>query len=388
MACTYGHPTAHRRAYTVRDLAVTLTCLLVAVGLLASLTGAGRNLSQAQTCMNNLRQLFAGMTAYVNQYNSYPPNSPYPYYGTAETINGVSTMGWDPNMGFILTHGLGFAPPATDPATGHFEWYGTPYAQLPDVCKCPAMSAALLDPLNPELTVPPTEGQPLETLLYQYALSYQTSGTIRAAAKLVKVQAGGGTVGQGGRDPSIPDPTKGQYTAQPYDNSIRGMPLIWVGQKPAGSRQDDPSWSMEYGCWIQAIHPGEVQAPTRTYYLADSRDYRPRPKGENGSWPPAGLYNGWYCSWGNRIFLGTRHFSYANVLYLDGRVSRDEQTHVANWNMDYDPGTGQARSSEWRCATFSARIGFANICSQVTIMPVLRIRGWEYFFDGNGIKPH
>jgi prepilin-type processing-associated H-X9-DG protein len=382
---TYVHK-FRRRAYTVRDLAATLACLLVAGGLLASLTGAGRDLSQTQTCMNNLRQLFAGMTAYVNQYNSYPPNAPNPYYGTAETISGVDTGGWDPNMGFILTHGLGFAPPATDPATGHFKWYGTPYAELPDVCKCPAMPAALLDPANPELADPATtEGQPLETLLYQYALSYQTSGTIRAAAKLLKVPSGS-TRGQGGREPSIPDPTSG-LTSQPYDNAVRGMPLVWVAQKPPGRLPDDPFWRTEYECWIQAIHPGEVQAPARTYYLADSRDYRPRPKGEQGSWPPAGTYNGWDCP-GNRILVGTRHFSYANVLYLDGRVSRDEQMHVANWNMDYDPGTGQARSSEWRCAAFSADIRLADIRAQVAIMPVLRVRGWEYFFDGNGIKPH
>ena len=77
-----------RRGFTVRDLAVGLTCLLVAGSLLVTLTGATRDLSQAQVCAEHLRQLFAGMTAYVNQYNSYPPHAPYPQYMASETVNG------------------------------------------------------------------------------------------------------------------------------------------------------------------------------------------------------------------------------------------------------------------------------------------------------------
>jgi hypothetical protein len=132
-----------RRGFTVRDLAVGLTCLLVAGSLLVSLTGATRNLSQTQTCSDHLRQLFAGMTAYVNQYNSYPPHAPYPQYMGVEVLMGVYTGGWDPNIGFIMTHGLGMTPPTVDMVTGHFKWYVLPYAELPDVCKCPAMSPTL-----------------------------------------------------------------------------------------------------------------------------------------------------------------------------------------------------------------------------------------------------
>ncbi len=209
--------TSYRRAFTIKDLAMTLTCVAVAGVLLMSQFGAVRTLSEQETCANNLRQMFTGLTAYVNQYNSYPPNAPYPTYMAPETINGVSTMGWDPSIGWILTYGLGIQPPATDTATGHFKWYGTAFADLPDVCKCPAMPAAMLDPSNPELSDPTYEGAPLETLLYQYALSYQTSGTCRAACP-IKVLRNGTSPGQGGRNPAIPDPRAGSTSGQMWDN--------------------------------------------------------------------------------------------------------------------------------------------------------------------------
>ncbi len=377
-----------RKGFAVQDLAVVLCCLVVVAGLLICVSGANRNLSQAQTCANNLRTLFTGLTLYVNQYNSYPPHAPYPTYMAPETINGVDTIGWDPNIGFIMTHGLGLEPPARDSATGHFKWYGAAYADLPDVCKCPAMRPGLLDPNDPEIS-DPTTGEPaaMETLLYQYALSYQTSGTCRAACPIVRARLGS-TSGEGGRNPPIPDPTQGSWSAvaHPYDNMQRSSCGIYALQHDGSRPPDDPTdVGMEPNCWIQAVHPAEVQSPGRVYYLADSRDYRPQPKGTMYDWPAAGYYNGWSGGWGNKILLGTRHFEYANVLYLDGRINRGTQTHHPAWNMVYKPLGGPPESSQWRVSTFSTILRIANLQTQVHLMPVLMVKGWEYFFDTGGI---
>jgi prepilin-type processing-associated H-X9-DG protein len=169
-------------------------------------------------------------------------------------------------------------------------------------------------------------------------------------------------------------------TGHTADNSNGGIPYVYVRQKDPSSDPKDPAAGADINCWIQAVHPAEVQQPGRVYYMADSRDYRPTPNG----WPPAGINDGWINGWGNKIFLGSRHDGYANVMYLDGRVTRDNQTHVPQWNMDYDSATQQVRSSQWRCSTFATDIPVAGIHTQVHIMPVLMVKGWEYFFDADG----
>jgi hypothetical protein len=352
-------------------------------GMLASLTGATRNLSQTQACASNLRQLYAGMAAYVAQYNSYPPHAPYPTYMANEIVNGLYTNGWDPNIGFLMTHGLGLVPPRTDTVTGHFKWYGTPYADLPDVCKCPAMSPALLDPSNPEV-----DSSSLETNLYQYALSYMTSGTCRAATPVIQERRAASS-SVGGRNSPIPDPRNGNASAQQADNNCYGSPpYVWV-QPHDGAVNPDVNQTRgqeEYPCWVQAINPAEVQSPGRTYYLADSRDYRPAPPETPYNWPPAGRFDGWGSGYGNQLLLSARHFGYSNVMYLDGRVTRDGQTHNQLWNMVYTGDPHDVRSGQWRIATFTTNVRIADIMNQFYIMPVLMVKGWEYFFDASGVK--
>jgi prepilin-type processing-associated H-X9-DG protein len=373
-----------RRGHTVRDTAVGLVCLVVAGSLLLSLTGANRNLSRAQVCTNNLRQLYAGMTAYVNQYNSYPPHAPYPTYTSSRVVSGLSTYGWDPNIGFILTHGLGLQPPATD-TQGHFIWYVLNEDEVPDICVCPARAPWLLVS-NPEIgDTAYGEPAPLETYVYQYALSYQTSGTCRAACPVLMPQKGG-TPGTGGRNPPIPDPTN-LPTQHPYDNATRGIPSMYVCGKDTRKPIDDPSPDNEFSCWIQAVNPSEVDHPSRAYYMADTRDYRPAPKAYSNSYPPAGTNMGWLSSYGNRLLLGSRHYGWANVMYLDGRISRDEQQHDMQWNMDYKSVNDPGSSPIWRCATFATDIKLANIRTQAQIMPVLMAKGWEYFFTADGMRP-
>jgi hypothetical protein len=365
-----------RRGHTIKDVMVGLVCLVVAGCLLLSVTGANRNLSRTQVCTNNLRQLYTGLTAYVNQYNSYPPHAPYPTYTNYRVVNGLTTYGWDPNIGFILTHGLGMPPPATDTTgSGHFIWYVLNEDEVPEVCVCPARAPWLLV-MNPEIDA----NAPLESFVYQYALSYQTSGTCRAACPVVKPPIGT-TPGTGGRNPPIPDPTN-SATIQQYSNCQRGMPYVWARQKFPGKPVDDPTSGTELNCWVQAVNPSEVDHPSRVYYMADSRDFRPQP----GAYPPAGQNSGWASGYGNKVYLGTRHFQYANVMYLDGRVSRDEQAHYVQWNMNYFP-YGQTTSPIWRCATFATDINLAGIQTQAHTMPVLMVKGWEYFFNANGLRP-
>jgi prepilin-type processing-associated H-X9-DG protein len=367
-----------RRGCTVRDLAVVVTSLLIAGSLLVSLTGATRDLSQVQVCANNLRQLFTGLTAYVNQYNCYPPHAPYPVYGPPYS----GTGGWDPNMGWLLTYGLGIEPPARY-ADGHFKWYGIPYEELPEVCRCPAMSGSLLDPANPQLD----QASPLETLLYTYALSYQTSGICRAACPVRAVQTSS-SAGVGGRQPLIPDPASA-LSAKPYDNSTRGNPQGYFTKHKSGASPDDPTEEpTEKMCYFQAAMPAEVQCTGRVYFLADGRDYRPYNNNliPGGGSPPAGNYNGYFVGNGNKIFIGSRHYNYANVMYLDGRVTRDNQTHDPMWNMGYDPVTREASSAQWRVSTFDGDIRVGSIRGQWAMMPVLMVRGWEAFFDANGMR--
>lgn len=362
----------NRRGATIRDLAVMMTCLLVAGGLLTSLTGAMRDLSKASVCASNLETLFGGVMSYVNTYNSFPPNNPYPQWETQQVWNGIRMAGMDPSIGFIMTYGLGMEPPARY-ESGHFKWYVLDQYELPSVCVCPAADYDRLFTLNPEIDL-----NNVESFVMQYAAFYQTSGTCRSATTLRVVRVSPPTAG--GRNAPIPDSTS-SYAAQQSDNAQRGLPGVWLLEKQ-GDPTDPSLGGAERFCWIQAVHPSEVQDPGRVYYLADSRDYRPT--GQPNAWPAAATNNGWHAAYGNKVLMGTRHFEYANAMYLDGAVNRDNQTHARpDWNLDYS--NGQANSSHWRTSTFADPISLSGIGTQHYIMPVLMVKGWEYFFNADGV---
>lgn len=359
-----------RHGFTLRDLAVTMCMLLVAAVLLTTLCGAKRNLSFASVCESNLQTWFGGLTMYVNQYNSYPPHNPYPRYAPSSGSGGLTVSDFDPNLGWIMTYGLGMEPPETYTSNGHFKWYVLDITQMPSICLCPATRMGIFGN-DPEVG----DATPLESFVFRYAASYQTSGTARAATTVQ-------SPGVGGRNPAVPDPTGGTLTAHVTDNCSGGVPYVWVRQKNPAAPQDPASVGAEINCWVQAVHPSEVQDPGRMYYLADSRDYRPE---ATISYFWAGTNSGWFNGYGNKVLLGSRHSGWANVLYLDGRVSRDNQMHLARWNTDYDAATQTPRASHWRCSTFATDIGVAGIHTQVHIMPQLMVKGWEYFFDEDGV---
>ncbi len=166
----------------------------------------------------------------------------------------------------------------------------------------------------------------------------------------------------------------------PESGSQQHVPGVWLYAK-AGEPTDPVAHAQEHYCWVQAVHPAEVQDPSRLFYMADTRDYRPYADG----WPGAANSDGWYVSLGNKLLLGSRHYGCSNVMYLDGQVNRDNQTHPdERWNMAYDGTAGSGVSNEWRCATFADDIPLAYIHGQSHIMPVLCAKGWEYFFNADG----
>jgi len=382
-----------RRAFTLTDSLVAAACLSIGIALLLTSLGATRDLSKETVCTANLYTWFAGMVAYVNAYNSFPPHNPYPAYYNRQMLeenppegfeippDRAIDYGWDPAQGFIMQYGMGLTPPAKT-RTGHGLWFLAEMDEYPDFCFCPAAKFEnIFNPDSPEI-VP---GQP-EAVLFQYAACYQVAGTCRAATPVVGRNGPYQTIG--GRNPLIADPEFKTAASRsvPADNFVWGMPGIWTFKK-IGDPADPYAGGEEVYCAIQAVHPSEIPDPARVYYMADSRDYATVGPGGPG-WTPAGINDGWIAGFGSKIFLGTRHFGFANVLYLDGHVTRGGQAHSdPRWNMDYDPQTGLARSSEWRCSTFAGEIYAANIRTQIHIMPVFAVKGWEQIFGTGGVNP-
>ena len=96
--------------------------------------------------------------------------------------------------------------------------------------------------------------RPLESLVYNYAAFYCTSGTCRSATRLVTPKSLF-AAGVGGRNPPIPDPTSVRG-ANPTDNCQGGSPIVWVYPHKKGAAMDDPANEPdEVRCNIQAVEP-------------------------------------------------------------------------------------------------------------------------------------
>jgi len=364
---------------------VAIIALLISI-LLPSL-GRAREQAKKAYCANNLGQFGRALQLYAGEYKYFCPHNPYPhYYWTSDTINGLSLHGWDPAQGWLMTYGMRMRPPATVgevfsgiPAeeAGHFAWFVLEEDELPDICMCPAAKREMLFEPNPEID----DVAPIESFVFQYAACYQVSGTLRSATPVVRRRNTMQT--DGGRNPVIANPISRQL-AQPADNAQGGIPSVWL-EKKTGSPDDATDSGEEVNCWVQAVQPSEVDLPSRVYYMADTREYRPTPLGQSGSYWPAAINDGWRVGFWNRVFLGTRHFGFANAMYVDGHVSSDNQKHIDRWNMDADtsdPNNVVARSDKWRCATFATEFRPANIVTQGHLMPQLMVIGWEQILGG------
>ena len=367
-----------REAFTLIELLVVVAIIALLVSILLPSLGKAKESARKSLCANNLGQFVRGAIVYSSEYKYYPPHNPVPQYwydddlGDIEGFDlppGLSTLGgWDPVQGFIMTYGMRMEPPERFD-NGHFCWFVLEEDEVPAICKCPsAKTEIIFDPASPEVN----PGQ-IEALVYQYAAFYQVAGTYRSPTPVVRQRGPFQTVG--GRNPAVPNPTlrTGGNYSRPADNAQWGLPGVWVWEK--ADPPDDPStYGDEIFCAVQAVSPSEVDNPARCYYMADSRDYMPEPNG----WPPAGINDGWYCGYGNKIFMGTRHFEYPNVAYLDGHVTSEGMAHPdPRWNMEYDSQADVGRSEHWRCSTFADEIRVANIHTEHHIMPQLMIVGWE-----------
>ena len=369
-----------RPGFTLIELLVVVAIIALLISILLPSLGRAREQAKRSFCSNNISQFGRACHIYVGEFKYFAPNAPYPQYMPIETIHGLTTGGWDPCIGFLMTYAMRMTPPARDTISGHFKWYVLQEDELPDIVVCPAAKREMMFTMNQELD----QTQPLESLVYQYAAFYCTSGTCRSATRVV-TQKTLFAAGVGGRNPPIPDPTSVRG-ANPTDNCQFGSPIVWVYPHKKGAAMDDPANEPdEVQCNIQAVEPSEVDNPGRVFYLADSREYRPY-VGSDGSlgWPPGTQFAGYRIGSGNKIFLGARHTGFANVGYLDGHVSSDNLYHLKQWNLTYNYSDDSIKTDDWRSCSFSDVIRIANIQAESHIMPQLNVRGWEWFFTTAG----
>jgi prepilin-type N-terminal cleavage/methylation domain-containing protein/prepilin-type processing-associated H-X9-DG protein len=363
-----------RRGFTLIELLVVVAIIALLVSILLPSLGKAREQAKKSFCANNLGQLGRACHIYGGEYKYFPPNNPYPQYMGTKLFGGVTSNGWDPCLGWLMTHAMRMTPPAVDTyGAGHFIWFLLNEDELPDIVVCPAAKRELMFQMNPEI-----DAGNIESFMYQYAAFYLTSGTCRAPCTIRK-QRTAGAAGQGGANPPIPDPSGNTVTGQQWDNAQNGIPGVWILQH-SGAASDNTDTGIEPFCWIQAVESSQIDNPGRVFYLGDSREYRPVP----GGWPGATKNSGWGAGYGNQIFIGTRHSGFANMVYMDGHCNTDNQRHYPTWNLTYTGNAKDIRGDQWRVATFADEIRFANVRTQNHHMPQLMVRGWEWFFSSVG----
>jgi prepilin-type N-terminal cleavage/methylation domain-containing protein/prepilin-type processing-associated H-X9-DG protein len=389
----------NRRGFTLIELLVVvgIIALLVSV-LLPSLARAKEQAKQVY-CANNLSQFGRAVQIYAGECGYFAPHNPYPQYWPVTDLNqqlaGIRLGGWDPNIGWLMTHAMRMTPPAAF-SNGHFKWFLLNEDELPDIVVCPAARREVMFTWNIEIDTL----SPIESFVYQYAAFYQTGGTCRSATTVVR-RPTGAIKGLGGRNPLIPNPMS-LSASRPAENTQWNVPYVWVAKRQNAQDPSDSAWSDQIPCWVQAVQPSELDNPGRVYYMADSREYRPSepmpgpggctncgdpPQNERQwgghAWPPGTTNDGWHSGWDNKILLGTRHRELPNVLYMDGHVSSDKIGHPEpSWNMYYDKLTGATGSNRWRASTFLDDMKLANLRTGHHLLPMLKVHGWEYFFQG------
>ena len=361
--------------FTLIELLVVVAIIALLISILLPSLGRAREQAKKSFCSNNISQFGRACHIYVGEFKYFAPHAPYPQWmktGANTTFEGMNTGAWDPNIGFLMTYAMRMTPPARDTESGHFLWLVLGEDELPDIVVCPSAKRELM--FAPSVENDPTD---VKRLLYTYCDFLQTSGTCRSATRILKERTKWAPA-EGGRNPAVPDPTN-ILSQHPTDNCQWGTPNIYVDQHTGA--MTNSAGGTEVNCYLQAVEPSEVDNPGRVWYLADSREYRPY----EGGWPPGTQFNGWMAGLGNRHFMGSRHFGFGNIGYLDGHVSTDNLTHTPRMNLAYVAGPPESvKSDNWRASEFDGRIPLAGIGGQQRIMPQLNVRGWEYFFTSVG----
>jgi len=340
-------------------LALVVVVVLAAVGS-TMLAGLGPAEQQAR-CAANMRLFGEALAGYEVQWDAFPLCDPWPVAPQcSDPPSGgdcrVATSGeqvWDPPHGRLL-HQMGYIPNIpTDLGYEVNDWYQwawgfyracTLYGRdgVPPVALCPS---AILDNVMSETSTEidfggPSNGQYWVQTRYKYAACYTPNRLLRSPTY------------RSGADRRLP-----RLPGEPYDITNDNQ---WT---TASVRLTLPAGEGIY--YIQGVNSDEMTNPADTLYLCDSRDYRigngdelvdPRYGHADTS---AGAWFGVNWSY-PATALGSRHSEQANVLYVDGHVSDDNQTPrnrrgelvtastFADFIEDYGIGTQHHLMPGWR----------------------------------------
>ncbi len=332
-------------------LALVVAVSLGAVGS-TMLAGLGPAEQQAR-CAANMRLFGEALAGYETMWGVFPPCDPWPAMPSCvdSDCRGSSALEiWDPPHGRLLYH-MGYVPnipPEAGATLG--QWYSQPwgfyYASVflgvdgvPPPAICPsAILENVMSETSTEIVFEGVNGQSWAQTRYKYAACYTPNRILRSPVRGRRL-----------------DPLPGlEELSASNDNQYSTAYVYLTLPESGGDRY-----------YVQGVNSDEVLNPAGTLYLSDSLDYRignadelvdPRYGNRDIS---AGT---WFAvNWSRpATALGSRHSERANVLYVDGHVSDENQTPrnrrgelvtastFADFIEDYDIGTQHHVMPGWR----------------------------------------
>jgi len=354
--------------FRISDLVMVgvLAVLLAGAGG-AMLAGVGAGNEQAR-CAANMRLFGEALAGYEATWGVFPPCDPWPLMpqcvaGSCRSSTGGEQI-WDPPHGRLLYH-MGYVPnlPADAPAS-LAEWYTQPwgfyYAStllgedgVPAPAICPsAILENVMSYDSPEIRFGTVNAMSWAQVQYKYAACYTPNRMLRSPV----------------RDRRLPSLPQGNLDLVDYDNQY-STAFVYLDLPASGADL----------YFIQGINGDEVLNPSGTAYMSDSLDYMigdPN-RGDELVDPAFGdveiSAGSWFAL--NRSHpataLGSRHGERANVLYVDGHVSDDNQTPrnrraelitastFADFIEDYGIGTQHHVMPGWRWVDTDTYDGYA-----------------------------
>ena len=345
-------------AFTLIELLVVVAIIALLVSILLPSLNKAREQAKAAVCGSQLRMFGHAMIYYEEQFESFPLVDPAPLGpvcpGPTSTdcrkqISGMDI--WDPAIGRLVAFGLKIKPEipygAGDQDWEKFAWGFVRQSVEPDTL-WEGFWCASQDHRNthgddsPEMDWGTTSAnkQPIVPATYKYASGYMYNRHLRAA------------VGSE-RFPVKPVPFNYRY------DSIYTTPHVNLDLDRYGGLD-------QY--YAQAVTTSELALPAECVSFADSPNYwvgnadqvtDPRFGGIHMS---AGNVVQHWCGYPptSAVALGARHIGRANVLFMDGHVTREEQVDR------------NKRGSLVTASTFSDFTRTDNLGNQHYIMPAWR----------------
>ena len=347
-------------------LALVVAVSLAAVGS-TMLAGLGPAQQQAR-CAANMRLFGEALAGYETMWGVFPPSDPYPMMPASPpgepglTRNANSPLQkYDPPHGWLLHH-MGYVPFIPDDS--YEPWWQTPYgfriaamlghpSALPPPVICPsAILENFMDAESPELDL--NSHHDVAILGYPYATSYMPNRILRAPTA---------------RGAGPTKPSREALDLTYWDNAYT-TPSVYL---------DHPDLGRD-AFYLQATTFDQVVAPANCVYMCDSLDYMVHGRGEDlvddrYGWAAEDFAAGsWFVlNWSRpAVAMGSRHGGRANVLYVDGHVSDENQT------------PRNRRGELVTASTFADFIDDYGIGTQHHVMP-----GWRWIDTGTegGLAP-